>query len=319
MAVFSNPPATALDADVVSLRQLTEVWLDEVLEMVNDPVTGAFTGTAKKFDRAEIQDWLRTRRLQTDRCDWAILDNASGEFAGEVVLNELDPVKNSMNLRIALAGERWFDRGIGTAALDAALTYAFDGIQLAKVTLSVLVDNPRAHRVYSKLGFRDGRQYTERGLRYQRMSITKLEFVGAMAERLMGESLDTQKWSFGFDAGKRRAGLCDHTNRRISLSRHMSLLHPVDQSRQVMFHEIAHALAGVKHGHDKQWLRIAQDLGYRNEKISAREVDEVHAKWHGECPNGHEYFRYKKPTRVSSCSKCSRSFDAKFLIRWSER
>jgi len=199
------------------------------------------------------------------------------------------------------------------------LMYAFDGIGLDKVTLSVLVDNARAIRVYSKLGFRNGRQYSEGKHRFQRMSITKLEFIAALADRLMGESLDTQSWTFAFDSGKRRAGLCDHTNRRISLSRYMSQLHPVDQSRQVMYHEIAHALAGASHGHDQHWLRIATDLGYRNERISAKAVDEAHARWHGQCPNGHEFFRYKKPTRVSSCSKCSKTFDSRFRIIWTER
>ena len=319
VAVFSNPTAAPLDAGDISLRALSELWFDEVFAMVNDPHSAALTGTKKKFSEAEIRSWLATRRSQLDRCDWAILDNESGEFAGEVVLNEYNPERNSMNVRIALAGTRWFDRGIGTSALDEVLTFAFDSMQLAKVTLSVLVDNPRAIRVYQKLGFQTGRQYTDGGLRYQRMSLTKLDFVSALAERLMGESLNMQQWSFAFDSGKRRAGLCDHTNKRISLSRHMSNLHPVDQSRQVMFHEIAHALAGVKHGHDAQWLRIATDLGYRNERISAKEVDEEHAKWLGQCPNGHTFYRYRKPTRVSSCSKCSRNFDSRFRIEWSQR
>jgi len=319
VAQFSTPPAVSLDADFVCLRQLTEVWADEVLEMVNDPVTAALTGTKTTFSREQILDWLTTRRNQTNRADWAILSAETGDFVGEVVLNELDETKNSMNLRICLAGSRWFDRGFGTAAIAAVLEYAFDGILLDRVTLSVINTNLRAQRVYSKLGFRPGRQYNEGGNRYLRMSISKLEFVAAMAQQLMGESLDTGKWAFAFDSGKRRAGLCDHTNKRISLSRHMSLLHPVDQSRQVMYHEIAHALAGATHAHDAHWLRIATDLGYRNEKISATEVAREHARWQGLCPNGHEYFRFRKPARASSCSKCSRSFDERFRIVWTER
>ncbi|MEY2946243.1 MAG: hypothetical protein RL243_1020, partial [Actinomycetota bacterium] len=168
VAVFSNPTAAPLDAGDISLRALSELWFDEVFAMVNDPHSAALTGTKKKFSEAEIRSWLATRRSQLDRCDWAILDNESGEFAGEVVLNEYNPERNSMNVRIALAGTRWFDRGIGTAALDAVLTFAFDSMQLAKVTLSVLVDNPRAIRVYQKLGFQTGRQYADAGLRYQR-------------------------------------------------------------------------------------------------------------------------------------------------------
>jgi len=287
--------------------------------MVNDPVLSRYTATTQVFTQQQIGNWLQTRPQQTERCDWAILDNESGEFAGEIVLNEFDSGRNAMNLRICLAGERWFDRGIGTGAIDAVLAYAFDGINLSKVTLSVLVENARAQRVYSRLGFQNGRQYSQKGMRFQRMSITKLDYVAAMAERLMAESLDLGKWSFAFDSGKRRAGLCDHTNKRISLSKHMSNLHSVDQSKQVMLHEIAHALAGVKHGHDAQWLRIATDLGYRNEKISAKLVDEEHARWLGVCSAGHRYYRYRKPTRQSSCAKCSKKFDPRYLIVWTER
>lgn len=319
MAQFAFPTAVSLDAGHVALRALSPLWIDEVLTMVNDSLLNDLTGTTATFSREQIENWLATRPAQTERCDWAILDNESGEFAGEIVLNDYNAERNTMNLRICLAGSQWFDRGIGTAAIDAVLTYAFDGMNLQKVTLAVLTNNLRAQRVYARLGFQLGRQYSEKGMRFQRMQITKLDFVAALAERLMGESLDLQKWSFGFDSGKRRAGLCDHTNKRISLSKYMSTLHSVDQSRQVMFHEIAHALAGVKHGHDAQWLRIATDLGYRNERISAKRVDEEHAKWLGTCANGHEYFRYRKPTRQSSCAKCSKKFDPAYLIKWVER
>jgi len=319
VALFPFPTSAPLDAGYISLRGMTEHWLDELWDMAADSDSNGQFVARNAPNWAQLQERLRNARSQTESCSWAILDNESGEFAGEVTLDNFDSERNSINLSIRLAGTRWFDRGIGTVTLERVLTYAFDQLCLAKVAVVVPVSNARAHRVFEKLGFQLGRQFTESGDRFQRMALTKLDFIQALAERLMGESLDTQRWSFAFDSGKRRAGLCDHTNRRISLSRHMAAIHPVDQSRQVMYHEIAHALAGVKHGHDAQWLRIATDLGYRNERISAKEVDEEHARWQGQCPNGHSYYRYRKPTRQSSCSKCSKTFDTRYLIGWTER
>jgi RimJ/RimL family protein N-acetyltransferase/predicted SprT family Zn-dependent metalloprotease len=319
VATFSTPPAAALDTDFLSLRQLTEVWLDEVEAMVNNPVLAQLTGTRQKFSRAQLEDWLKTRRQQTNRCDWAIMDSASGNFVGEIVLNEFDELKNSMNLRICLAAETWFDRGIGSSAIGAVLEYAFEGIRLTRVTLSVLTSNARAIRVYERLGFIQGRQYSESGLRYLRMHATKLSYIEALSRQLMGESLDLGVWSFSFDNGKRRAGLCDHTNKRISLSKYMSEVHPLDHSRQVMYHEIAHALAGAKHGHDAQWLRIATDLGYRNERFSSEEIARENARWLGVCANGHEYFRYRKPKQRGSCGRCAKGYDERYLLKWTER
>lgn len=301
------------------LRQLSEVWLDEVEAMVNDEIVGRLTATTRTFSRDELQVWLTSRRTMTDRCDWAVIDRESEEFVGEIVLNEFAENTNSMNLRIALAGERWFGQGFGTDAIITVLTYAFDKLELSKITLEVLVDNERAQRAYAKVGFVAKRQFNEGKFRFQRMALTKLDFVAALARLEMANHLDTEVWSFGFDSAKRRAGLCDHTNRRISLSKYLSELHPIDQSHQVMLHEIAHAMVGAKHGHDKKWLTTAKGIGYRNEKISAREVDEEQARWAGFCPNGHEYFRYKQPKRISSCSKCNKTFDDRYRITWTAR
>ncbi|MEY4743119.1 MAG: hypothetical protein RIR34_458 [Actinomycetota bacterium] len=319
MPTFSKPPAVPLEGALVTLRQLSEVWLDEVEAMVNDPIISQATATTKRFSTDELEAWLTSRRHQIDRCDWAIIDSDSEEFAGEIVLNEYAEKTNSMNLRIALAGERWFGQGFGTDAMVTVLTYAFDKLELSKVTLEVLVSNERAQLAYQKVGFSAGRQFNEGKFRFQRMAITKLEFVAALARLEMAKHLDVDVWAFSFDSAKRRAGLCDHTNRRISLSRYLSELHPIDQSHQVMLHEIGHAMVGAKHGHDKKWLTTAKGIGYRNEKISAREVDEEKARWAGLCPNGHEYFRYKQPKRISSCSKCNKAYDDRYRITWSAR
>jgi RimJ/RimL family protein N-acetyltransferase len=319
MPLFSSPPAQPLDTPLVALRQLTSVCLDEVEAMVNNPETGRLTGTKKRFSRAELADWVASRPNQTNRCDWAILDVATGDFAGEIVLNELDLDKNSMNLRICLASPEWFNRGIGTAAIDAVMVFAFDELELSKLTLSVLLDNQRALHVYQKLGFVAGRQYNDGGLRYQRMSATKIDYVSALCTRQMTKPLEMAKWSFTFDSGKRRACLCDHTNRRISLSKHLVQLLSIEQSRQVLWHEIGHALVGANHGHDKTWLAAATKLGYKNEKFSGRTIDENQATWLGMCPNGHKYYRYKKPTGVASCSLCNRGFSPQHLITWNKR
>lgn len=316
---FSKPPAVPLEHGGVILRQLSEVWLDEVFEAVNHPEIAALTATTKKFSHAQLQGWLKSRREQTDRCDWAIIDSESEEYAGEIVLNDFVEKTNSMNLRIALADPKWFGRGLGSDALIAVITYGFEELVLDKITLEVLPQNLRAIRAYQKVGFVAGRQFNHGNFRFQRMAITKLDFVGALAKLEMAKYLDVGRWSFSFDSAKRRAGLCNHTLSQISLSRYLSSIHQIDQSHQVVLHEIAHAMVGAKHGHDKKWLDTAKSIGYRNEAISAREVDEEQARWFGVCPNGHQYFRYRQPQRISSCSKCNKSYDDRFRISWQAR
>lgn len=318
MPKFSSPPAVSLDSERISLRQLGLTWLDEVEQFVNDDELAAFTATHQKFSREVLTDWLQTRPAQTNRCDWAILDRETGEFLGEVVLNELDEVKNQMNLRISLSSIRITGQGIGSEAIELVLQHAFDTLQLTKVTLSVLTTNQRAIAAYRKVGFQAGREYNEGKNRFLRMSVTKLLFVEALCTRQLARFLSAD-WSFAFDSGKRRAGICVYTDKQIRLSRHLVMLHSIDDARQVLWHEIAHALCGKAEGHGKHWLATAKSMGYRAEKFTGNTIAENTASWVGACPAGHEHYRYRKPTRALSCAKCSRSFSRAALISWQQR
>ena len=337
MPTFQSPPAQPLNTVDLALRQLDATWLNEVQHMVNEPTGQALTATTQTFSREVLADWLATRPKQTNRCDWAILHQETGEYAhqfageflGEIVLNELDKKNNSMNLRISLADPRFYGQGFGSQAIEAVLGFAFDQLELSKVTLSVLVDNPRAAHVYQKLGFQRGREYSDgqrNGVKFRflRMSINKLQFIDAMCRREMSKHLQTNpeingSWKFEFDSAKRRAGLCNYTARTISLSKHLVLLHDVDQAKQVLWHEIAHALCGKNEGHGKVWLATAKGLGYRADRFSGTKIAQSTARWSGVCPAGHEHFRFRKPTRPLSCGVCGKGFSKANLIRWSER
>jgi RimJ/RimL family protein N-acetyltransferase len=102
---------------------------------------------------AQLENWYATRADFDDRLDLAVIDMASGGFAGEVVLNELDTDNQSCNFRIYLIGAQNRDRGLGTEATRLILAHAFETVGLHRVDLEVYAFNPRARRVYDKVGF----------------------------------------------------------------------------------------------------------------------------------------------------------------------
>jgi RimJ/RimL family protein N-acetyltransferase len=118
-----------------------------------DPETDRLTGTHRSFSLAELEQWYATRGEQTDRVDWAIVENATGGWAGEAVLNDLDADNRSCGFRIMLQGPEFFGRGLGTEATRLAVAHAF-GVGMHRVELEVYDFNPRARRVYEKVGFR---------------------------------------------------------------------------------------------------------------------------------------------------------------------
>ena len=69
------------------------------------------------------------------------------------------------------------------------------------------------------------------------------------------------KWSFQFDDASRRAGSCNYNTKVLSLAREFALVAPSSEVRNTILHEIAHALVGPKHNHDRIWKEQARAIG----------------------------------------------------------
>ncbi|SHG45178.1 diamine N-acetyltransferase [Ornithinibacillus halophilus] len=121
-------------------------------ECMQDPVVIKYTGSSDDYNREEVYEWYRTRKDQADRLDLAIVDQSTKIMVGEVVVNLFDETRNSMNFRI-LIGPRGRDKGLGTEATQLIVDYIFKETSLKELTLSVFAFNPRAKRVYEKIGF----------------------------------------------------------------------------------------------------------------------------------------------------------------------
>lgn len=151
-----------------------------------------------------------------------------------------------------------------------------------------------------------------------RRGVAELTRVRMWAQALIALHLEAG-WSFGFDSAKKRAGLCDYTRKRISVSRYLAARYDDDEIHQVLLHEVAHALAGERAGHGPRWKAIARDLGYVGKRTHDGAIADELAPWVGRCPAGHEFHRYRRPTRPLACGKCSRGFDARHVIEWQHR
>ena len=145
-----------------------------------------------------------------------------------------------------------------------------------------------------------------------------LDRVTVWANALIRMHLDPS-WTFAFDNAKRRAGLCDFTRKRISVSRYLAARFSDDDIHQTLLHEVAHALAGPAAGHSAKWKRISRELGYVGGTTHSLETATELAPWIGVCPNGHTVYRHRRPSRASSCVTCARGFDVRFAFRWQRR
>jgi diamine N-acetyltransferase len=141
-----------LVGEKVILRPFKPEDISYMEECLSDPEVNKLTGSDSSFDRDFIINWYTTRNIQEDRLDLAIVDKLSDIVVGEAVINLYDEANQSMNFRI-LIGPRGRDRGLGSEGTRLIIDYIFEQTDLKQLTLSVFAFNPRALRVYEKIGF----------------------------------------------------------------------------------------------------------------------------------------------------------------------
>lgn len=112
-------------------------------------------------------------------------------------------------------------------------------------------------------------------------------------------------WEFGFDRAKRRLGACWPHRKRITLSRHFVGLNDEQIVRDVILHEIAHALTPGD-GHGSRFKRKARELGCNPAAcISGSQFTAAPARFILECPHcGRTWPRYRRPSTRLACRTC---------------
>lgn len=148
---FAEKPVLA--GDRVILRPVTAEDAPGLLELLADPESSRLTATRAELDPEAARRWYATRADHDDRLDLAIVENETGTYVGEVVLNDLHVENRSCSFRISLVGARVFGRGYGTEATRLVLRHAFEAVGIHRVELDVYAFNPRARHVYEKVGF----------------------------------------------------------------------------------------------------------------------------------------------------------------------
>jgi len=150
-----------LRGELVHLRPFVADDAGAMAAIFTDPDVRKLTGSVTSSDETfgvspepdeKTREWYATRSTVDERLDLAVVDVASGDVVGEVVLNEFDAATRSANFR-TLLGPAARGRGLGTEAARLIIGHGFDVLGLHRIGLDVFAFNPRARRVYEKIGF----------------------------------------------------------------------------------------------------------------------------------------------------------------------
>ncbi|MHB1416879.1 MAG: GNAT family N-acetyltransferase [Chloroflexota bacterium] len=164
-----------INGEKVFLRQLMRSDLDEMDHWPSYKEPDLQWANFSLRSAAQKQAWYRQEAYDPTRKRFGVF--LKGRLIGVLGFRSIDYRRRRATLGIHLsAGE--VDRGYGTDAIRAALTYAFGKMDLNEVNLDVAEDNLRARRCYEKCGFRlIGRHRDYRGQGFLDMKIRAEEFT----------------------------------------------------------------------------------------------------------------------------------------------
>jgi predicted SprT family Zn-dependent metalloprotease len=142
----------------------------------------------------------------------------------------------------------------------------------------------------------------------------------ALALQLMGrEGLVAQGWGVEFNNRRVHLGNCFYSAKTIELSRHFVENHSEEEIKEVILHEIAHALLkGIEEGHGPLWKAECRRLGISPDRCYDA-PNMPSGKWEAKCSICDRIFkRYNKPTNDKTyfCGKCPKSDKTK--LEWSK-
>ena len=145
--------------------------------------------------------------------------------------------------------------------------------------------------------------------------------------RLLMDRHGLQHWSFEFDRAVRRFGRCSITDKKITLSKPLTLANPVEHVKDTILHEIAHALCPPKRTrgkrqwdiHGPDWQKAAMRIGCTATRCYGDEVaapDPVFRKqYKGTCPTCQRVINAYRRRHIS-CGKCCKTYNPQHRIIW---
>jgi [ribosomal protein S5]-alanine N-acetyltransferase len=134
-----------LSVEDVNVRYLS--WLQDP-EVMSGLATSGYT-------MANLKDYVSAKIVSDGVLFFAICDNVSHLHIGNIKLDFHDAKANISELGLLIGDKAYWGKGIGEEACRLILDYGFRQERLNKIHLAVYASNPKAKRLYERLGFKE--------------------------------------------------------------------------------------------------------------------------------------------------------------------
>jgi|ERR1700687_2004481 len=143
-----------MQGKLVRLRAYEKSDADALMRWFSDEEVTRWLGpTDLPISRAKQEKFIELASASGDDAKYFAIETLDGKLVGDCGLRSIDWKSRKAEFFITIGGKQLWDKGYGSDALRVVIRLAFDKMNLNRLWLTVLVDNPRAVRCYEKCGF----------------------------------------------------------------------------------------------------------------------------------------------------------------------
>jgi UDP-4-amino-4,6-dideoxy-N-acetyl-beta-L-altrosamine N-acetyltransferase len=134
------------------LRRIERQDIPTFVRWFSDPEVREFLMVNRPISTAEEEKWFE-RKLQ-EGSDIFAIETVDGTHIGNIELMDMDTRHRHAELGIVIGEKAYWGQGYGSDAIRTLLRFAFEEMNLHRVSLRVYEDNARGIHAYEKCGFR---------------------------------------------------------------------------------------------------------------------------------------------------------------------
>lgn len=142
-----------LEGKKLYYREITEADTDMVLKWRNSDYVRNHFLHREMISRKEHLQWLHEQVMTGKVIQFIMIERITELPIGSVYLRDVDNQEKTAEYGIFIGEASSRGKGYGTEAAQMMLFYAFQQMQLRRLTLRVLADNVQAIRSYERAGF----------------------------------------------------------------------------------------------------------------------------------------------------------------------
>ena len=142
-----------MQGKLVRLRAYEKSDADALFRWFSDEDVTRWLGPPNFPSRAHQERFIESTSASSDEAKYFAIETLDGKLIGDCGLRFIDWKSRKAEFFITIGEKEFWGKGFGSDALRIIIRLAFDKMNLNRLWLSVLVDNPRAVRCYEKCGF----------------------------------------------------------------------------------------------------------------------------------------------------------------------